>query len=428
LILAVYSVLLGVVLAVGAPWWLVRMATSGRYRAGLSQRLGFLPSGMGDAVRGRDVIWLHAVSVGEVLAATELVRQLRAALPGWVIAISTTTETGQNLARERFPDTPVFYLPLDFAWIVRRYLHLLKPKLLILMESELWPNLMNECVRSGVPIAVVNAKISDRSLPRYMRLRRLWKPLMGKVSLFLAQSEENGRRLVTIGVPAERVQTPGNLKYDVKAPGTSEMTSLVRANLSPNASVLVAGSTLEGEEAMLLNAWPEVLQAKPEAVMVLAPRHTPRFQTVADLVKERGFALVRASELRLQPQAVAAGTIVVLDTIGDLASVYSLAAAAFVGGSLVSWGGHNPLEPARFSVPVVMGPWVQNFREIVDAMRAAEAIRIVEASALAANLTEMLRGDAKQMGERGRKVFEAQAGATARVTDALLPLLGRSAA
>lgn len=428
MILAVYSILLGLVLVVGAPWWLARMATSGRYRAGLTQRLGLIPRGIAARVRGRKIIWLHAVSVGEVLAATELTRQLRAALPDWEIAVSTTTETGQKLARERFAESAVFYLPLDFTWIVRRYLNLLKPKLLVLMESELWPNLMNECVRSGVPVAVVNAKISDRSLPRYMRLRRVWKPLLGKVSLFLAQSEENGRRLVAIGVPAERVQSPGNLKYDVKAPGTSGMTALLRERLAKDAKVLVAGSTLEGEEAMLLEAWPSVLQAEPGAVMVLAPRHTPRFQAVADLVRERGFALARASELRSQPQAIAAGTVVLLDTIGDLASVYSLAAAAFVGGSLVSWGGHNPLEPARFSVPVAMGPWVQNFREIVDAMRAADAIRIVEEPALAATLTEMLRGDTVQMGVRGREVFEAQAGATERVTRALVSLLGRSAA
>jgi 3-deoxy-D-manno-octulosonic-acid transferase len=428
LILAVYSVLLAAVLIVGAPWWLARMATSGRYRAGLAQRLGLIPAEIGNLVKGRRVIWLHAVSVGEVLAAGELVRQLRTALPDWVIAVSTTTETGQRLARERFAGAPVFYLPLDFAWVVRRYLHLLKPELLVLMESELWPNLMNECVRRGVPVAVVNAKISDRSLPRYMRLRRLWRPLLGKVSLFLAQSEENARRLVTIGAAADRVQAPGNLKYDVKAPAASEMTALLGSRLSAHARVLVAGSTLEGEEAMLLGAWPEVLRSMPEAVMVLAPRHTPRFDIVAALVQERSFALVRASHLKQTQEAIQPGSVVLLDTIGDLASVYSLAAAAFVGGSLVTWGGHNPLEPARFGVPVAMGPWSQNFREIVDAMRTEEAIAIVEDDGLAGELIRMLRGEAQAMGERGRSVFERQAGATARVASALLELIDRRAA
>lgn len=428
MILAIYSVLLGAALVVGAPCWLARMATSGRYRAGLTQRLGFIPASLAGAVKDRRVIWLHAVSVGEVLAASELVHQLRAVLPNHLVAVSTTTETGQRLARERFSGTPVFYLPLDFAFIVRRYLHLLKPELLILMESELWPNLMNECVRSGVPVAVVNAKVSDRSLPRYKRLRRLWRPLLGGVSLFLAQSEENARRLIEIGAPADRVRVPGNLKYDIKAPGSSVMTALLRSLLPAQVSVLVCGSTLEGEEAMLLTAWPEVIKGHPRAVMILAPRHTPRFDSVAALIAERGLAMVRASELQTHRKEIVPGSVVLLDTIGDLASVYSLATAAFVGGSLVRWGGHNPLEPARFGVPVVTGPWTHNFREIVDAMRAANAIRIVEPEGLAQALAEMMSGEERAMGVRGREVFEAQAGVTARTVDALMELMRRSAA
>jgi 3-deoxy-D-manno-octulosonic-acid transferase len=428
LILAVYSALLAAALIVGAPWWLARMATSGRYRAGLAQRLGFIPDNIRLAVAGRRTIWLHAVSVGEVIAASELVRQLRDSLPEHLIAISTTTETGQNLARERFPQSPVFYLPLDFTFIVRRYLHLLKPELLVLMESELWPNLMNESVRSGVQLAVVNAKVSDRSLPRYMRLRRLWRPLLGTVSLFLAQSEDNALRLVQIGALADRVHNAGNLKYDVKAPGTSEMTSLIRSCLPEGAEVLVCGSTLEGEEEMLLAAWPQVLAARPNAVMVLAPRHTPRFDAVAALVETHKLSMLRAGDLKKQKQPIPSGGILLLDTIGDLASVYSLASTAFVGGSLVAWGGHNPLEPARFGVPVATGEWTQNFREIVDAMQKASAIRIVQPSNLGESLASMMGGQAQEMGQRGREVFETQAGATARTAKALLELIGRSAA
>jgi 3-deoxy-D-manno-octulosonic-acid transferase len=360
------------------------------------------------------------------MAATELVRTLGAALPGWVIAVSTTTETGQRLACERFPDSPVFYLPLDFALVVRRYLHLLKPELLILMESELWPNLMNECVRGGVPVAVVNA----RSLPRYLHLRRLWRPLLHGVSLFLAQSEENAKRLIQIGALAERVGVSGNLKYDVKTQGKNAMTTLMRERLQEGAKVLVAGSTLDGEEALLLEAWRQVLRNVPDAVMVLAPRRTERFTAVAGLIQSGGFAVIRASELKHREGSIASGHVVLLDTIGDLASVYSLGTVAFVGGSLVQAGGHNPLEPVRFGVPVVMGPSSENFREIVEAMRAAGAIRITGAGELANTLTELLREDrqARTMGERGREVFEAQAGATARTANALLGLMGRSAA
>lgn len=450
-----YSVLLAAVLVLGAPYWLLRMATSGRYRAGLAGRLGRVPVGLREAVAGRRVVWLHAVSVGEVMAATRLIAELRERLPGWVIAVSTTTETGQRLARERlgpsesnsvgtpglspqpasWPGTPglagspVFYMPLDFAFVVRRYLRVLRPEMVVLMESELWPRLMRECARQGIPMAVVNARVSDRSLPRYLRLRALWRPLLGHVSLYLAQSEENAARLRRIGAPAERVRVSGNLKYDVRVAGENAMSALIAEHLPAGAAVVVCGSTLEGEERMLLEAWPAVLGVSPGAVMVLAPRHPDRFKAVAALVEASGFGLRRATEFRERPGPIAAGSIFLLDTIGDLASVYSLGAVAFVGGSLVASGGHNPLEPAQFGVPVVVGPSFENFREIVDDMQAHDAIRVVEPQGLAEALCGLLehRAEAKALGERGRLVFETQAGATERTVDALMDLIGRTA-
>jgi 3-deoxy-D-manno-octulosonic-acid transferase len=404
------------------------MATSGRYRAGLLGRLGILPPGLAEAVREHKIVWLHAVSVGEVMAATELIREMRRALPGWIIAVSTTTETGQTLARERLGEqSPVFYLPLDFAVLVRRYLKALHPELLVLMESELWPNLMQECAHEGIPIAVVNARISDRSLPRYRRLKTLWKPLLKHVSLFLAQSEETASRLVEIGVPAERVRVSGNLKYDIKAAGESSMTALLREKIPLNARVLVAGSTLDGEEKMLLEAWTKALETTPGAVLILAPRRPERFDLVEGLVEAAGFDVVRASTL--QPGGVRFGQegVILLDTIGDLASAYSLGTAAFVGGSLVPMGGHNPLEPARFGIPIIMGESWENFREIVASMQAANAVRIVAASGLAQAITDLLTDEAGawEMGQRGQAVFAAQAGATKRTLDALVSLLHR---
>jgi 3-deoxy-D-manno-octulosonic-acid transferase len=432
--MVVYSSLLLAVLVLGAPWWLARMATSGRYRAGLAGRLGRVPEGLRAAVAGRDVIWVHAVSVGEVMAATQLIRELKARLPGWMVAVSTTTETGQRLALARLgAESPVFYLPLDFAFGVRRYLRVLRPKMLVLMESELWPRLMDECAKRAVPMVVVNARVSDRSFPRYMRLRRLWLPLLGKVSLFLAQSEETAERLVKIGAPTERVRVSGNLKYDVRVGEESALTKMLRERLPVDAKVVVCGSTLEGEERMLLEAWPAVLAGESRAVMVLAPRHPDRFAAVAGMVAGRGFGLVRASEFveraGTSNEPVAAGTIFLLDTIGDLASVYGLGTVAFVGGSLVAKGGHNPLEPAQFGVPVVMGASYENFREIVEVMRESDAVRIVSTASLGAAMVEMLRdeGAARAMGERGRGVFEAQAGATARTVEALMELLRETA-
>jgi 3-deoxy-D-manno-octulosonic-acid transferase len=420
----VYSSLLLATLVLGAPYWLVRMASSGRYRAGLAGRLGLVPKGLHAAVAGRDVIWVHAVSVGEVLAATQMIRELKAALPEWVIAVSTTTETGQRLARERLTGSPVFYLPLDFAFAVRRYLGVLRPRMLVLMESELWPRLIDACVKSGVPVVVVNARVSDRSFPRYMRLRRLWRPFLEMISLFLAQSQETAGRLVKIGAPAERVRVTGNLKYDVQSREASQMTRRIGGMLW-QASLIVAGSTLAGEEEALLAAWSEIVKAVPDAALLIAPRHPYRFDEVLGLIRKSGYPFFRCSDLLLDSEPIVGGTVLLLDTIGDLASMYGIATVAFVGGSLVPKGGHNPLEPAQFGVPVVMGPSFENFREVVKSMREMDAIRIVAPETLAESLTAMLRDseEARALGERGRAAFEAQAGATERTVNALMALL-----
>ncbi|HEX7158254.1 MAG TPA: glycosyltransferase N-terminal domain-containing protein, partial [Edaphobacter sp.] len=318
----------------------------------------------------------------------------------------------------------VFYMPLDLRFAVRRYLGVLRPEMVVLMESELWPRLMRECALAGIPMAVVNARVSDRSLPRYLRLRSLWSPLLNHVSLYLAQSEENAERLKRIGAPPERVRVSGNLKYDLRAAGESAMASLIASHLPAGVAVVVCGSTLEGEEKMLLGAWRSVLEKKPNTVMVLAPRHPERFKSVAALVTGE-FCLKLATEFRERPVQISAGDVFLLNTIGDLASVYALGAVAFVGGSLVASGGHNPLEPARFGVPVAVGPSYENFREIVDAMRAHDAICVVEPRGLTEALCGLLenREEARAMGERGRAVFEAEAGATRRTVDALVELL-----
>ena len=426
--MVMYSSLLLAVLVVGAPYWLVRMATSGRYRAGLRGRLGVVPRGLHTAVTGQSVVWVHAVSVGEVMAATRLIRELKERLPGWVIAVSTTTETGQRLAKERLPDSPVFYLPLDLKFSVRRYLRVLQPRMLVLMESEFWPRLIKECAKDGVPIAVVNARISDRSFPRYMRLRQLWRPFLEMISLFLAQSRETAERLEKIGAPTTRLRVMGNLKYDVQSRSDTEMARRISSMLS-GTKLIVAGSTLAGEEEALLAAWPAILKSVPDASLLIAPRHPDRFEDVWQLIRRSGSAVYRCSQLGQSNDPVAAGTILLLDTIGDLASVYGVATVAFVGGSLVPKGGHNPLEPAQFGVPVVMGPSFENFREIVKTMQEAKAIRIVATDELAETLIGILEGpdDERALGRRGRAVFEAEAGATARTAQALVSLLDQRA-
>jgi 3-deoxy-D-manno-octulosonic-acid transferase len=426
MILFFYNLMLLAALLAGAPWWLFRLATTEKYRDGLWERLGRVRGLEGRA--GRPLIWVHAVSVGEVLAVSRLVKELDDALPDYFVAVSTTTRTGQELARARFGRSRVFFCPLDLPWAVRAYLKALQPRILVLAETEFWPNLLSGCFLRGIPVMIVNARVSDRSWPRYRRLRWLWRPFLSRLSRVLAQSETDAERLKEIGCDPERVSVAGNLKFDVRGVDLTGATELLKAQAG-ELRLVVAGSTLEGEEAALLEAWPRLLEADERLAIVLAPRHPERFGDVAALLETAGVRWVRRSNWPSNwagaPALLQPGQIVLLDTIGELASVYSLAAVAFVGGSLVAAGGHNPLEPAQFGVPIVMGPHYANFRSITDDLRAHDAIRIAAREGLAAALIEFLedRAAAEAMGERAKQVFERQAGATGRCVQALRELL-----
>jgi len=426
MILFFYNLALLAALLLTTPWWLFRMATTQKYREGLLQRLGTVQSPKGRA--GRPLIWVHAVSVGEVLAVSRLVNALDAALPEYFVAVSTTTRTGQALARERFGFNRVFYCPLDLPWAVRSCLNAVQPRLLILAETEFWPNLLNSCFRRGILVAVVNARISDRSWPRYVRLRWLWRPFLSRISRVLAQSQTDAARLIAIGCLPQSVEVAGNLKFDILTTVEADATRQLR-ELASDLRFIIAGSTLEGEESSLLEAWSRLLEADPRLVMILAPRHPGRFGAVESLLYASGSAWIKRSDWRFQPfgslKPLQPGQIVLLDTIGELASVYSLASVAFIGGSLIPAGGHNPLEPAQFAVPIVMGPHYANFRTITEDLLTHRAIRIATKEELAAALIELLqdRAAAEAMGERARQVFNQQAGATGRSVDALLALI-----
>ncbi|MGC2400346.1 MAG: 3-deoxy-D-manno-octulosonic acid transferase [Acidobacteriaceae bacterium] len=422
--LILYTFGLFVVLALGLPYWLLIMVVHGKYREGLSERLGWVPKRLreGDS---RKTIWVHAVSVGEVLAASRLVKELSASAGQYRVLLSTTTNTGQKLARERAGFDHAFYFPLDFPWIVRRYLRVLDPVLVVLVETELWPNLLTACRRSQIPIAVVNGRISDRSLPRYLRLRSIWKRILTGISILLTQSEEDAKRFKAIGAPAGRVSFAGNLKFDVRTAEPAAITAVLREKLEPETRVLVCGSTLEGEEEILLDAFQQLLKKVPNCVMILAPRHPERFGRVAQLMKNRHPQSVRRSNWIKKPAKFKPGTVILLDSIGELASVYALASVAFVGGSLIPAGGHNPLEPAQFAVPVVMGNHYANFRAIIDTLLQAEALKLVNRETLVPMLENLLTDSdaANSLGVRALEVFHHQSGATRRVIAALMRLL-----
>ena len=418
-----YSALLAASLVVGLPYWLFQLARQGKYRAGLAERFGRVPARiLSDS--GKPAIWVHAVSVGEVLAVAGLVARLHEQFPGHRVVVSTTTATGQKLARSRFGEQNVFYFPLDFAFCIRPFVLALRPELVVMAETEFWPNFLRESKTSGAKIAIVNARISDRSLPGYLRFRRWLRPVLESVDLFLAQTGEDSRRLCSIGAIGERVRVTGNLKFEV--PPATEVAVVkqlrevfAQAGVGP---VLACGSTMEGEEPLLIRGFENVLASHPQAVMVLAPRHPERFDKVAELLQQLRTKYWRRSEWHGEPIS---GGVFLLDSIGELASAYSLADLAFVGGSLVSHGGHNILEPAQFGVATVIGNSFENFRDIVSLFQQNHAVRIVGAAELPLVFMELVDAPAERaaLGQRASETMRQQMGATEQTLNALAELI-----
>ena len=426
---AFYSALLALFLLLTLPYWLLQMMRHGKYRAGLRQRFGAVPPAL--AGSEKPAIWVHAVSVGEVVASSAVVEALRQKFPSHRVLVSTTTSTGQKLATQRFGAENVFYFPLDFAFAIRPYLEALRPELMVVAETEFWPNFLRLAKRSGARIAVINCRISDRSLPGYKRLRfwlpRLLEKALDNVDLFLAQTEADGRRLMEIGAAEAKVTVAGNLKFDVAPPPLPKIVASLREGFSHSGAgpVLVCGSTLEGEEGSLLSAFRNILVNHPKAVMILAPRHPERFSDVAALVENLSFRMWRRSLWGGEPLA---GGVFLVDTIGELSALYSLATVAFVGGSLVPRGGHNILEPALYGVPIVTGNHYENFRDVVNFFASRNAVRIVGLAELPLVFMELIENarERKTLGGNALAALESQRGATARTVAALMQLMGVS--
>jgi 3-deoxy-D-manno-octulosonic-acid transferase len=421
-----YSVALGVSMLASLPYWLFQMARRGKYRKGLMERLGGVPSRLRLPEKDEPVIWVHAVSVGEVLAVASLVEEIHRRFARHRIFISTTTDTGQTLARKRFGDARVFYFPMDFAFAIRPYLKRLRPEMVVVAETEFWPNFMRLAHAGGARIAVVNARISDRSWPNYRRFRGLLRRLLDNVDLFLAQTPEDAARLQDIGASPERVRVTGNLKFDVPAPDSPAIVERLRKSLAAEGAgpVLVCGSTVEGEEPLLLKAFENLLVQHRRAVVILAPRHPERFAAVAALLDQMSIRFCRRSLWRGEALA---GGVLLLDTIGELAALYGLADIAFVGGSLVPRGGHNIIEPAQHGVATVVGNHTENFRDIVGLFASRDAVRIVTPAELPLVLLELLANEAerKALGKHAADTLRSQCGATLRTAAALQELLAR---
>lgn len=420
-----YSAVLAVALVLTLPYWLVQMLRHGKYREGLAERFGRVPPHLARLDSSVRAIWVHAVSVGELLAAGVLIRDLQSHFPEHRIFVSTTTSTGQKIARERFGQDKVFFYPLDFRFAVRPYFRALHPEMIVVVETELWPNFFREARAHGARLAVINARISDQSFPRYRLLSRMLRPVLACVDLFLAQSRQDAGRVVAIGADPERVEAVGNLKFDIPAGSESPLVAQLRHTrpTGGNTPVIVCGSTVDGEESILLDAYRNLQASFPALLMVIAPRHPERFMQVTDLLSASGVPFVRRSQWdgasEIKPG------VFLLDTLGELAGLYQVADVAFVGGSIAPRGGHNILEAARFGVPIVVGPHNENFREIARVFEDAGALRIVDASGLASEFERLLtdRTAAHDIGVRARETWRRNTGATARTLFYLETLL-----
>ncbi|MBO0911543.1 MAG: 3-deoxy-D-manno-octulosonic acid transferase [Acidobacteria bacterium] len=415
-----YSALLACALAVGSPFWLFEMLRHGKYKRGFGERLGIVPQRIRKS--RRPSIWVHAVSVGEVLAVSGLIEGLGDRYPGHRIVISTTTDTGHRLAAARFGAERVFYFPFDFRQSLIPYFDALGPQLVVIAETEFWPNFLRLANERGARVAVVNARISDRSFPGYRRWRRFLGRILSTVDLSIAQTAEDARRLVSIGAPANRVLVGGNLKFDVPAPPAAPIVDRLRSALRPPGPVLVCGSTVEGEETLLLDSFKCVRSAYPGATMLLAPRHPERFPAVAELLERSSIAFSKRSEWK--GEALRGGALLV-DSIGELASLYALADVAFVGGSLVPRGGHSILEPAQHGVAIVVGPHTENFRDIVALFQTEHAVRVVHPGNLNDALLELVTHEnaRRELGQRALKTLASQQGATRFAIEKLAELL-----
>jgi tetraacyldisaccharide 4'-kinase len=414
----------------------------GKHFHGLADRLGFLPPSLHAAAGpAGQAIWIHAVSVGEVLAATAFVAGIRRRFPGRRLVISTTTPAGQALALERFGALAgpgaVFYFPLDWPFALSRAFRAVRPAVVAIMETEIWPNFLRQAQRRGVPVVFVNGRISARSFARTQRWQWLaggfFRRVLHDARLFLMQSEEDRERILALGADPASVQVTGNLKYDVAPPAPGPLVAWLQQAGAGHGPILVAGSVVAGEEEPVLDAFACVRERYPGALLVLAPRKPDRFEAAADILARRGFPSLRRSGMDLAQPLPEGVAVLLLDTVGELAAVYRVAAAVFVGGSLVPAGGHNILEPAASGRPPIFGPHMDNFREMAAEFRSSGAgFEVRSGSELGRCWLRLLDEQAAHPGpsdaeSAARGLVERNQGATERTLDALLPLFSAPA-
>lgn len=431
----VYSLLFALGVILTAPYYLWRMR--GRILSGADwrERLGILPAQFEETqLHAPGGIWVHAVSVGETLAAAGLVQALQKERPERRIFLSCVTRAGREVGETRLPNVAGhFYLPLDFRFAVRRAFARVQPALLMIVETELWPNLLRTARENGARVLLVNARLSSRSFSGYRKVKPFMRRILDCVDWIGAQTTQDAERFIALGASPDRVMVTGNLKFDGKPPQAGRLASELRAGLAGahRGPVIIAASTMPGEEPMLLQAWNEIRKQHPKALFILVPRHPNRFEAVAQLLSESGRSFIRRTTLNPGVQEfahqLAAPEILLLDTVGELAGVLEVADVVFVGGSLVPTGGHNPLEPAYWGKPILFGRHMDNFRDIAQLfLESGAAAAVKDHADLAGRVHELLQDEGKRnaMGKRARQLMEQGSGATERTLERLRIMLG----
>ncbi len=429
------NLIYGVLLLAVSPVLLYRRFVLGKYRDGWAQKfLGRLP----ERDSPRPCVWLHAVSVGEVLQLRQVMRQLVAQRPDWEFVITTTTRTGLDMAIKEFGERhTVCYFPLDFSWSVRNALKRIKPSAVVLVELELWPNFILAANDLGIALALINGRVSEKSFRGYRRIRPLLSRLLNRFSLIAAQNEEYAERLRQLGAPLERLHVTGSIKFDgVQSERfnskTNELRDFFGIHPEDGEQVFIAGSTQAPEEQLALDTWQQLRAEFPKLRLILVPRHRERFDEVAALVASRGLPLIQRSQSGVRHFGISElsemelrDPVLLLDTLGELTACWGLADIAFVGGSLTQRGGQNMLEPAAYGAALLFGPNTWNFRDIVEQLLARDAARVVRSGAeLTIAVRELLtdRGVAAELGGKAQMFVSSQQGATARSIALLLQM------
>ena len=425
---AFYTFLIILLAVVLSPWFVYQAIRYRKYVGNLPQRMGYLPVSFN--LDGDESIWIHAVSVGEALTARALLADLRDRYPGFKIFLSTTTLTGQQIARARMPEVDaVFFFPFDLPTFVNRTLRLVRPRLFVMMETEIWPNLLRACRQRGVKTVLVNGRISSRSYPRYRLARGFFRRVLANIDRFCMQSDESARRIIDIGANPARVTVTGSLKFEsLELPGVAAGRGPGRVlrffRIPPGRPVFIAASTLKGEEGPVLEAFTTVRRTHPNALLIMAPRKPERFAEAETLARAEGLRVLRRTELAVDTEPRA--DVVILDTIGELAHLFQVATVVFVGGSLVAQGGHNILEPAVHGKPIIVGPHMENFAEIASAfLKNQAAVQVEDAAELAATVARLCSDPVERarLGAAARALVEANRGAKPRTLDVIASLL-----